>query len=152
MQCVHVRYQHFNNFRFADNTAVRKSQIAKLEALKAKRDPAAVQEALNKLIDAARTQSNEMDVNLLKLAVNAARARATLGEISSALESVWGRHVPSSQVVQGAYSASYNSKLAKSGTADAVAQTEWEKEYKQVLDQVEQFSVKHGRRPRILVS
>lgn len=83
---------------------------------------------------------------MLKLAVEAARVRATLGEISSALEDVWGRHVASSQVVQGAYNASFN---AASGTA---AHKAMEDEYAGVLAQVKAFADREGRRPRILVA
>lgn len=85
---------------------------------------------------------------MLKLAVEAARARATLGEISFALEAKWGRHVASSQVVQGAYSASFNAAAqtdAKNGAAI-------EAEYKGVLDQVKAFAEREGRRPRMLVA
>ncbi len=86
------------------------------------------------------------DNNLLKLAVEAARVRATLGEISFALEKVWGRHVASSQVVQGAYSASFNA------AAHAKDASDMEAEYKAVLDSVKAFADKDGRRPRILVA
>jgi methylmalonyl-CoA mutase len=82
-----------------------------------------------------------MDENLLALSVHAARERATLGEISYALEVVWGRHSPSTQVVQGAYNASFND-----GGDD------FEKEYKSVLAEVDAFAEREGRRPRILVA
>jgi methylmalonyl-CoA mutase len=86
------------------------------------------------------------DSNLLKLAVEAARVRATLGEISSALEKVWGRHVASSQVVQGAYSASFNA-ASHAGAAQSA-----EAEYSEVLGKVKAFADREGRRPRILVA
>lgn len=86
------------------------------------------------------------DKNLLKLAVEAARVRATLGEISSALEKVWGRHVASSQVVQGAYSASFNA-ASHAGAAQSA-----EAEYSEVLGKVKAFADREGRRPRILVA
>jgi methylmalonyl-CoA mutase len=86
------------------------------------------------------------DKNLLKLAVEAARVRATLGEISSALEKVWGRHVASSQVVQGAYSASFNA-ASHAGAAQSA-----EAEYAEVLGKVKAFADREGRRPRILVA
>jgi methylmalonyl-CoA mutase len=79
--------------------------------------------------------------NLLKLAVDAARARATTGEISLALEGEWGRHVATSQVVQGAYKATY------SGSSDVAAG-----EFTAVQKEVEAFAVAAGRRPRILVA
>jgi methylmalonyl-CoA mutase len=71
--------------------------------------------------------------------------RATLGEISAALESKWGRHVASTRVVQGAYSSSY-----KSSTSDDASNTQ--DEYDEVLKQVEDFAKREGRRPRILVA
>jgi hypothetical protein len=79
--------------------------------------------------------------------VEAARVRATLGEISLALEQVWGRHVASSQVVQGAYNASFNAAAGSSGAHKGV-----EEEYAAVLGQVKAFADKEGRRPRILVA
>ena len=85
---------------------------------------------------------------MLKLAVEAARVRATLGEISSALEDVWGRHVASSQVVQGAYSASFNAAAA----GDAKNGKSIEAEYRDVLDLVKAFADREGRRPRMLVA
>ena len=96
-----------------NNNDVREKQVARIKKVKAERDPVKVKAALDKLTASARltesTGPGGNPNNLLKLAVEAARARATLGEISSALESVWGRHVATSQVVQGAYSASFNS-------------------------------------------
>lgn len=125
-----------------DNTAVRASQIAKLKKVKESRDPKAVAEALEQLTEAAKlaTSTDGPRPNLLKLAVDAARVRATLGEISSALESVWGRHVASTQVVQGAYSASFNSSAGG------------EDEYTNVINTVKAFAEKEGRRPRLLVA
>jgi len=128
-----------------DNTAVRASQIARLNKVKSGRDNTKVQAALAKLVESAKltesTGSGAHPSNLLKLAVDAARARATLGEISSALESVWGRHVASTEVVQGAYSASFNA-----------CGEDREKEYNDVLKAVNDFAEKEGRRPRILVA
>jgi len=106
-----------------DNTAVRASQISRLATLRSSRDALAVEKTLADLRAAAiahkqalvnhptagtsqdKSSSSSRPGNLLQLAVAAARARATLGEISLSLEEVWGRHVSSSQVVQGAYSA-----------------------------------------------
>src|SRR5690606_3153388 len=92
-------------------TSVRDKQIARLNHVKSTRNQAAVDDALRKLAESAAssesTGSGQHPMNLLKLTVDAARARATLGEISSALEHAWGRHTPSSQVVQGAYSATF---------------------------------------------
>jgi len=133
-----------------DNSAVRESQILRLNKVKAERNQIKVTEILNCLSEAAAstssTGSGSSDTNLLKLAIDAARARATLGEISLALEKVWGRHVATSQVVQGAYSASFNAAAAASGTT-ALAD-----EYASVLQEVQAFAVKDGRRPRMLVA
>ncbi|MBN8530222.1 MAG: methylmalonyl-CoA mutase [Caulobacterales bacterium] len=81
-----------------DNAQVRAAQIAKLERLRAERDPAAVQTALTALTDGARGTAN-----LLELAVRAARAKATVGEISDALETAFGRHVAEVRTVRGVY-------------------------------------------------
>jgi methylmalonyl-CoA mutase len=80
-----------------DNKTVRESQIAKLQRLKAERDPKAVSAALGAITDTAKTGQG----NLLELAVAAARAKATVGEISDALEKVWGRQRAESRVVSG---------------------------------------------------
>ena len=80
-----------------DNKSVRESQIAKLQRLKGERDPKAVAAALDALTEAAKTGQG----NLLELAVAAARAKATVGEISDALEKVWGRHRAESRVDLG---------------------------------------------------
>ncbi|MFM8376212.1 MAG: methylmalonyl-CoA mutase [Phenylobacterium sp.] len=81
-----------------DNTAVRERQLEKLARLKAERDPAAVEAALNALTEGARGNAN-----LLELSVEAARAKATVGEISLALEKVFGRHKARADAVQGVY-------------------------------------------------
>ena len=81
-----------------DNTAVRERQLEKLARLKAERDPAAVEAALNALTEGARGGAN-----LLELSVEAARAKATVGEISLALEKVFGRHKAKADAVQGVY-------------------------------------------------
>ncbi|KAG5177563.1 methylmalonyl-CoA mutase-domain-containing protein [Tribonema minus] len=111
-----------------DNTAVRISQTKGIEAVKASRDPKKVEECLAKLTESASitnesTAKGSHPMNLLRLSIEAARARCTLGEISSALEAVWGRHHPRGSVVHGAYGASYDSK-----GQDA--------EYEQVLSEV----------------
>ena len=128
-----------------DNKAVRESQIARLNDMKAARDEGKVQAALDALTVAAKADgeagNGKLPSNLLHLACNAARVRATLGEISSALEAVWGRHVASTQVVQGAYSATYSGASSDSET-----------EYKDVVAMVEKFAEAEGRRPRLLVA
>jgi methylmalonyl-CoA mutase len=116
-----------------DNTAVREAQIANLQKLRAERDKAKVDTALTALTEAARTPTG----NLLELAINAARAQATVGEISEALERVFGRYAAPVRVVRGVYAAE---------TASRPAVTE------QVHQLVEQFTRAEGRRPRILVA
>jgi methylmalonyl-CoA mutase len=138
-----AKQEHLDVLRI-DNTKVRESQINRINDVKAKRDSSTVKKALADLSEAAKSNDiNNKEHNLLKLAVAAARARATLGEISQALESVWGRHTASTQVVQGAYSASY---AANSEEGAAM------KEYQEVLSEVKSFASKEGRRPRILVA
>lgn len=93
-----------------DHNQVRVKQLEKLKKLKAARNTADVKRCLDNLREAASssdTSSNKMDRNLLKLAVDAAKARCTVGEISKALEDAWGRYVPDSHVVSGAYISSY---------------------------------------------
>ncbi|MCA9184044.1 MAG: methylmalonyl-CoA mutase [Pirellulaceae bacterium] len=116
-----------------DNSAVREAQIASLKALKADRDPQAVNDALKALTSAAENGSG----NLLDLAVAAARSRATVGEISSALESVYGRYEAPVRSVRGVYA-------AELGGADGVTD--------EVRELVDQFAKKEGRRPRIMVA
>jgi len=128
-----------------DNSKVRESQLEKLDQLKKGRDEEEVKVALERLEESARlgdegiTSQGDDPQNLLHLAVEAARARCTLGEISMALESVWGRHVPSTAVVQGAYSATF-------------CQPTMELEYETLQTQIQQFEEREGRRPRILVA
>eukprot|EP01027_Heterolobosea_sp_BB2_P002895 GEZU01004341.1.p1 GENE.GEZU01004341.1~~GEZU01004341.1.p1 ORF type:complete len:763 (+),score=276.99 GEZU01004341.1:54-2342(+) len=118
-----------------DNTKVREAQIARLNQIKSTRDNKKVQEALDALTNAAKTGSG----NLLELAVVAARARATVGEISYALEKVYGRHVPQDNVVSGAYSSEYKT----SSGSDIV---------EQIQSRVNKFAEIYGRRPRIMVA
>ncbi len=129
-----------------DNTTVRAKQIARIEAVKAKRNEAEAQEALQKLEASARldgsTGKGDNPNNLLSLSVAAAKARCTLGEISMSLENAWGRYIPTSSVVQGAYGASFSNKADLGG----------QNEYEIVQQQVRDFEMKEGRRPRILVA
>jgi methylmalonyl-CoA mutase len=122
-----------------DNTAVRESQIQRLEKIKGKRDTAAVKKALDALTRSANAKQSSgrraMSENLLTLAIEAARARATVGEISDALEAAWGRHRASTQTVSGVYERMYSKK----------------DEYTAVKSAVERFAAENGRRPRILV-
>jgi len=124
-----------------DNSAVRASQLAKLARLRAERDQAACDEALDRLTAAAQgivdgTRGRELDSNLLKLSVDAARARATVGEISLALEKVFGRHTAAIRTISGVY-------RSEAGESTALTHTR---------ELVEDFAVEHGRRPRILVA
>jgi len=115
-----------------DNTAVRNAQVRRLEELRATRDAAAVQQALHALSESAASGNG----NLLELAVAAARARATLGEISAALEEVWGRHTAVIKTISGVYSSEY---IVKDEVLEVRALTD-------------AFAKKEGRRPRILVA
>ena len=115
-----------------DNTAVREQQIARLAQVRAERDATAVTHALDALTQAAATGEG----NLLELAVDAARARATLGEISGALESVWGRHKAVIRSIAGVYRAEF-------GEQDDISR---------VRRMADEFEAVEGRRPRILVA
>ena len=115
-----------------DNSAVRTLQIDKLARLKKERDPKAVEAALTALTDGA-TQGG----NLLALAVDAARAKATVGEISLALEKVFGRHRAEIKAISGVY------KREVGTMSDTVAR---------VQKLVSEFETNEGRRPRILVA
>ena len=130
-----------------DNTAVREYQISQLEKLKSERDDEEVKDALSQLESSARldrsTSRGDDPDNLMLLSINAAKARCTLGEISFALEKAWGRHRPTTNVVQGAYTAS----ISSSSTGK-----KFEDEYKKVMEEVENFEKSEGRRPRVLVA
>ena len=115
-----------------DNDAVRDSQIARLKQIRDARDTAAVTACLEALSAAAETGEG----NLLELAVNATRHRATVGEISDALEKHFGRFVASAQTVSGVYGAAY----------------EQDEDWKQIAMDIESFVAQHGRRPRLLVA
>lgn len=114
-----------------DNTAVRNKQIARLNELKSQRDNLLVEQKLNALTRCAQTGEG----NLLELAVEAAKVRATLGEISYALEKVWGRHKASIRSFTGVYSSAYTNK----------------EDIKEVRKLADEFEALAGRRPRILV-
>src|SRR5262249_41699796 len=120
-----------------DNSAVRTLQIDKLARLKRERDERAVAETLGAL---ARTAAGG-NGNLLALAIDAARAKATVGEISLALEKVFGRHVASIRAISGVYKREAG---AMSGSTSGAVD--------RVLKQVAQFEADEGRRPRILVA
>jgi len=120
-----------------DNSAVRQLQIDKLARLRRERDPRAVDEALAAL---ARTAAGG-NGNLLALAIDAARAKATVGEISMALERTFGRHVASIRAISGVYKRETG---AMSGSGSHAVE--------RVLKQVADFEADEGRRPRILVA
>lgn len=115
-----------------DNTVVRQKQMERLAEVKANRDEEAVQIALKALTEAAKTG----EVNLLAAAVDAARKRATIGEISDAIEYVAGRHKAVIRSVSGVYSANFS---------DA-------EEIEAVKQMAEDFRDNEGRRPRILIA
>eukprot|EP01129_Flabellula_baltica_P006175 TRINITY_DN2284_c0_g1_i1.p1 TRINITY_DN2284_c0_g1~~TRINITY_DN2284_c0_g1_i1.p1 ORF type:complete len:739 (-),score=220.70 TRINITY_DN2284_c0_g1_i1:120-2336(-) len=118
--------------RMIDNTIVREEQIESIKRVKASRNNEKVTEILKKISESAR----EDNANLLGLAVEAARERATLGEISEALASEWGRYNPKTSVVSGAYIETHTKQ----------------DEITKVSTLVEAFNEKHGRRPRMLVA
>ena len=111
-----------------DNVEVRREQVERLAALRESRDAAAVEKALADLVAAAKA-----DGNLLAATIPAMRARATVGEVSSALESVFGRHHAESKLVAGVYAAHAHGDL------------------EQVRSEIASFAQSEGRRPRILV-
>ncbi|MGA9796157.1 MAG: methylmalonyl-CoA mutase [Rhizomicrobium sp.] len=117
--------------RDIDNTSVRDSQIARLKQIKASRDAAKLKAALDALIEGAKGNGN-----LLALAVEAARARATVGEISDAMEKVFGRHRAEIRSISGVYGGAY----------------EGDNEFAAIRDDVEKFARDEGRRPRMLVA
>jgi methylmalonyl-CoA mutase len=114
-----------------DNARVREGQIARLTRVREGRDEAQAQAALEALRQGARG-----DANLLALAVDAARARCTLGEISSALEDVFGRHAATVRLVKGVYGESFGGDPG----------------FRRVVDGIEAFERRKGRRPRVLVA
>ena len=115
-----------------DNEQVRDAQLARLATIRESRDDSSVSEALSALTAAAESGQG----NLLSLAIEATRARATVGEISDALEQVYGRFVANAQTVSGVYGAAYADDAEWGGIA---------------MD-IDAFVEKHGRRPRMLVA
>jgi methylmalonyl-CoA mutase len=114
-----------------ENSRVRAEQLAKLAQLRADRDPKAVDAALAELSSAADGEGN-----LLELAINAARAKATVGEISDALETVWGRHAAEIRTIAGVY----RDEVGKVSNISSATEL------------VQKFAEADGRRPRILVA
>jgi methylmalonyl-CoA mutase len=115
-----------------DNVMVREQQIARLKQIRAKRDAAKVQAALAALTAAAE----KGDGNLLDLSIRAVRLRATVGEVSDALEKVFGRHRADTQKVTGVYAAAYDSAEG------------WDK----LKGEIAAFAEAQGRRPRVMIA
>ncbi|KAN0029902.1 hypothetical protein ACTA71_008040 [Dictyostelium dimigraforme] len=115
-----------------DNKKVKEAQIDRLKRIKATRNSEEAKKCLEALTEAAKTGKG----NLLELSINAARARCTVGEISDALEVVYGRYVPTHSLASGAYKSAYG----KTDEIDAV------------IDAVKKFTKEQGRPPRILVA
>ena len=114
-----------------DNVAVRESQISGLKALREKRDNEAVKSALSAITDAAASGTG----NLLALSIDAARLRATVGEISDAMESEFGRYQAQSRTISGVYGAPYQD----------------DEQWQALQKDIAEFEASHGRRPRMLV-
>ena len=117
--------------RDIDNAAVREAQVARLNRIRKTRDTAACEVALKALEDAARSDEG----NLLEAAVEAARARATVGEISQAMENAWGRHTADVITIDGVY---------EDGWAD-------DSTFAKAQASITDFAKKLGRKPRVLV-
>jgi methylmalonyl-CoA mutase len=115
-----------------DNVKVREQQIVRLKQVRARRDGAKVQAALEALTAAARSGQG----NLLDLSIRAVRLRATVGEVSDALEQVFGRHRADTQKVTGVYAAAYDSAEG------------WD----QLKSEIARFAEEQGRRPRVMVA
>jgi methylmalonyl-CoA mutase len=118
--------------RAIDNTAVREVQLRRLKAVKAARQQRDVDAALAALTGAARSGKG----NLLALAIDAMRARATVGEVSGALEQAWGRYQATSHAVSGVYGAQFAQDAG----------------WKELRADIERFAAEEGRRPRILIA
>jgi methylmalonyl-CoA mutase len=127
-----------------DNDDVYRQQVAKLERLRAERDDDEVRRTLEALTNSAQSgapASGSLDGNLLALAVDAARAKATVGEISDALEKVYGRHQAVIRTISGVFRDEASASDSPGGSL-----------VQQVLDATEEFAEAEGRRPRILVA
>ena len=124
--------------RDIDNVKVRLSQIDRLKTVKANRDSKAVAQALAALTEAAQNGEG----NLLDLSIQAMRLRATVGEVSEALEKVFGRHRADTQKVSGIYAAAY----------DSGHEGDTMEYWNQLKDDIAMFANKQGRRPRVMIS
>jgi methylmalonyl-CoA mutase len=125
--------------REVDNLIVRQQQIARLQRVRAARDAAKVRSALEALTAAAENGEG----NLLELSIQAVRLRATVGEVSDALEKVFGRHRADTQKVSGVYAAAYDSASTEGDGMDS-----WEK----LKAEIAAFGQEQGRRPRVMIA
>lgn len=124
--------------RDIDNVKVRLSQIERLHQVKAKRDSKVVALALDALTEAAQNSEG----NLLDLSIHAMRLRATVGEVSEALEKIFGRHRADTQKVSGIYAAAY----------DSGHEGDTMEYWNQLKEDITKFAIKQGRRPRVMIS
>jgi len=115
-----------------DNNKVRESQISRLQMIKSKRDQALIDSILNELTEYARTGVG----NGLEISIRAARARATVGEITTALEKIWGRYQANNQTISGVYGKTFME----------------DDNYQKIKQRVVDFQKSNGRRPRILIA
>eukprot|EP01083_Nonionella_stella_P146210 459542_1 len=114
-----------------DNSEVRRKQCERLDSIKASRDQSKVDDILTRITEAAQGTGN-----LLELAIEASLSRCTVGEISDAMEKVFGRYHPTTEVVSGAYKSEFSKKS----------------EIDKILKRMDAFAATHGRRPRLLVA
>ena len=118
--------------REIDNSAVRKSQIERLQKIRKNRDPQKVDAVLNAISNSAKTGEG----NLLALSIEAMRLRATVGEVSAAMEKIWGRYNAPIKTISGVYAKSFSDQ----------------KEISSIREEINSFAKKAGRRPRIMVA
>jgi methylmalonyl-CoA mutase len=128
----HAAEEEAVEVREIDNSAVREAQLARLKQVRASRDPGAVRQALDGLTECARSGQG----NLLEQTIRAVRARATVGEVSDALEKVWGRFRAANQCISGVYGAAF----------------EQDQEWQRLKQEVDAFAEAEGRRPRVMIA
>ena len=125
--------------RDIDNVAVRDAQIERLKDIRKKRDSTLVANALTAITSAAQTGSG----NLLDLAIKAVRLRATVGEVSDAMEKIYGRHRADTQKVTGVYASAYDSSASEGDSM---------KSWNDLKTEINAFAEKEGRRPRVMIA
>src|ERR1035437_10029646 len=125
--------------RDIDNVAVRDAQIERLKDIRKKRDSTLVANALTAITSAAQTGSG----NLLDLAIKAVRLRATVGEVSDAMEKIYGRHRADTQKVTGVYASAYDSSASEGDRM---------KSWNDLKTEINAFAEKEGRRPRVMIA